>query len=253
MHRIETINFFLMNILKTIWNQFGQRCPRLATEIQYLRRYRNYEPDLWAVPQFCDRSGVSIDVGVNMGIYSRWMAKHSERVESFECNTALHSHLKQFLPRNANLQPYALSDKSGSVSFRVDPKNTGIGTIDAANLLDQNPGIGEIVEQHVEARRLDEFGFEDVTFMKIDVEGHELSVLRGGHDLIQRCRPALLIELEERHHPGCLTAVPNWLAEFGYTPFIYENGLGMQEVTGDLQDHAESKYNFWFLTCDAKR
>ena len=238
----------MTNVLKTTWNRFGKRFPRLATEILYRCRYRNFEPDLWAVPRFCDPAGVSIDVGVNMGIYSRWMAKHSGRVESFECNSTLHAHLRRFLPGNANLQPYALSDKSGSVSFRVDPNNTGIGTIDEANRLDQNPGIQEVVEQHVEARRLDEFGFDKVTFIKIDVEGHELSVLAGGCDLIERCRPALLIELEERHHPGCLTAVPDWLAQFGYKPFIYRDRDGMHAVTVNLREHADSQYNYWFLS-----
>lgn len=236
-----------MNFLKTNWVRFGERFPRLAAEIQYLRRYHHFEPDLWAVPQFCDPTGVSIDVGVNMGIYSRWMAKYSKRVESFECNPSLHKHLKKFLPRNACLQPFALSDSSGVVSFRVDPANTGIGTIDASNRLDQNPGINEIVELRVEARQLDDFGFQKVTFMKIDVEGHEKSVLRGARFLLENCHPTLLIELEERHHPGCLTEVPKFLEEFGYAPFVYEDRVGMKEVSRDLREHAGRRYNFWFL------
>lgn len=50
--------------------------------------------------------------------------------------------------------------------------------------------------------RLDDIIKDDVGFIKIDVEGHELAVLKGATSLINRCRPVLLVECEERHSPG---------------------------------------------------
>ena len=51
----------------------------------------------------------------------------------------------------------------------------------------------------VRCRRLDDFGLEPVGVIKIDAEGHELTVLQGARALIERDRPSFLIEAEERH------------------------------------------------------
>jgi hypothetical protein len=51
----------------------------------------------------------------------------------------------------------------------------------------------------VPVERLDDQGLSGVSFLKIDVEGHELPVLRGGDELLARDRPVLLVEIEQRH------------------------------------------------------
>ncbi|NEB74026.1 FkbM family methyltransferase, partial [Streptomyces sp. SID14478] len=48
---------------------------------------------------------------------------------------------------------------------------------------------------------LDELALHDVDFIKIDVDGAELAVLRGARELLGRDRPALFIELETRIQP----------------------------------------------------
>ena len=59
----------------------------------------------------------------------------------------------------------------------------------------------------VTVRSIDSYGFDDVDFIKIDVEGAELGVLKGARDTIQRCRPAVQMEIMEKQ---CNL--------FGYTP-----------------------------------
>lgn len=66
---------------------------------------------------------------------------------------------------------------------------------------------------------LDALGLTDVTGMKVDVEGAEEEVLRGAADTLRRCRPALSVEIEERHRAGALTRVPALLAGLGYEGF----------------------------------
>lgn len=51
---------------------------------------------------------------------------------------------------------------------------------------------GEILT--LEETRLDDLDLVDVDCMKIDVEGHEGSVLRGAEKLIRRCRPMIFLE-----------------------------------------------------------
>jgi hypothetical protein len=65
-------------------------------------------------------------------------------------------------------------------------------------------------------RMLDSFQLTNVAFAKIDVEGHEEAVLRGGLATLTREMPNLMIEIEERHAPGSLQRVPAFLREIGY-------------------------------------
>ena len=48
----------------------------------------------------------------------------------------------------------------------------------------------------------------DLTAVKLDAEGAEYEVLRGGRETLLRCRPVLSLEIEERHRAGATWAVP---------------------------------------------
>ena len=58
-----------------------------------------------------------------------------------------------------------------------------------------------------------------VEFIKIDAEGHEESIIRGGLKLIKEQMPNLLIEIEERHNPGSINSVVKILEEMNYSHF----------------------------------
>lgn len=233
--------------LRHIWKRFAKHFPRLACEINFARRYHRFERDLWMTSKFCTRTGTSVDVGVNEGIYSRWMAKHSRLVYGFECNPHLIPRLKKFLPRNVVLNECALSSQSTEIPLRFDPRNTGIGTIEAKNGLDQNPGINTIETIIVSTRTLDSFALPTVDFVKIDVEGHELEVLKGARALLERDHPTLLVEIEERHCPGNLVAVPAWLRNMGYQPYILSASAFELVAINELESHAAAgKNNYCF-------
>jgi hypothetical protein len=62
-------------------------------------------------------------------------------------------------------------------------------------------------------------------FVKIDVEGHESSVLAGGRQTLVRYKPALLIECEARHRPdGDVRGVFEFLHSLGYAGTFFHNG-----------------------------
>ena len=73
-------------------------------------------------------------------------------------------------------------------------------------------------------RRLDDYQIANVGFIKIDVEGHEEGVLAGAWETISRDRPALLIEIEERHNQGGIKRISDLLATVGYEGFFFQDG-----------------------------
>ena len=51
-----------------------------------------------------------------------------------------------------------------------------------------------------------------------------MAVLRGAAGILQRDRPNLILELEERHAPGCVAAAFAFLAGFGYNGACLRDG-----------------------------
>jgi FkbM family methyltransferase len=199
--------------------------PRLTTAFKYERYLRRSEaePELRLLSSLCDASEVSLDIGANRGIYCFHMAKFSSKVVAFEPNPVIFKLLARRMPRSVEVRNHALSDVSGTAILRV-PTYRGCATIEPANEL---YGLGPVSTQQVDARRLDDLSLPGpIGFIKIDVEGHELAVLRGGQSSLQRYRPRLLIEIEERHRPGSLEEVRRLLNSLGYKGyFLYRNDM----------------------------
>jgi FkbM family methyltransferase len=86
-----------------------------------------------------------------------------------------------------------------------------------------------------EVRKLDDFNFNPY-FIKIDVQGHELKVLEGGKNTIEKYRPILLIE--------CVNdQIIHFLNQFNYLFFHYQKGE-LIKGTGELNTFCmtEEKY-----------
>lgn len=56
------------------------------------------------------------------------------------------------------------------------------------------------------------------------MEGHEESVLRGATETLERCRPSVLVEVEEVHKPGAVMAVHDLMTGLGYGAFFLRDG-----------------------------
>ena len=72
----------------------------------------------------------------------------------------------------------------------------------------------EMIDRLVQAEGLDR-----LDFIKIDVEGAELDALAGAEETLERFRPAVLLEIEERHlrrFDRTPATVVQWMSERGY-------------------------------------
>src|SRR6202022_1062963 len=154
---------------------------------------RTFEPEAsFLLEQRWDR-GTAIDIGANEGLYSYVLAKLFDRVEAFEPNEAASSDLRDYNSPKINLHGVALSRSEGERALHVPISagvvSSGYGSLEPKTL----PPSEGITTQIVQTRTLDSYGFKDVAFIKIDVEGHELQVLDGATDTIARCRPIILL------------------------------------------------------------
>jgi FkbM family methyltransferase len=198
--------------------------PSLWIRLALLTRNHNLEPELWCVPLLLGDHKVAIDVGANEGIWSLQLARYATDVHAFEPNPICVEQLTSVLPRNVRLHQTALSHSRGSAQLRFDPGNTGLGTIEANNPMEENPDIKSVVSVAVEAATIDSFFFGDVGLIKIDVEGHEEAVLSGTEETLRRERPVFIIEIEERHNGGGLGRILGFFEREGYESIALHDG-----------------------------
>jgi hypothetical protein len=104
-----------------------------------------------------------------------------------------------------------------------------------ADGLGSNVEFADHLEVLVRTDTLDRFcaanAIDRLDFVKADVEGAELRVLQGGADTIERFRPKLLLEIEERHvlrFGYRARDVQDWLAERGYRMHAWHRGTWRQ-------------------------
>jgi hypothetical protein len=109
----------------------------------------------------------------------------------------------------------------GSQSTGVEEVDSAFGTLSPNNAL----GGALYRELSVAARRLDEIDLPPVGFVKIDVEGHEEAVLRGGEHLLRRDRPIYMIEIEERHNCGSFGRTTAYFNDLGYEGLFFDGSV----------------------------
>jgi len=154
-------------------------------DIHYQQRYRYY------IFNNIPRKRTMIDIGANIGIFARPSAELFERVICFEPVFKNFEVLQKNLENydNVELHNLGLGDKDQIVTFELQTLKCG-HTKQVEEFV-PNPEF----EKHTgELTTLDQFDFQSVDWIKIDVEGFENAVLEGSRDTIQRNRPWLLLE-----------------------------------------------------------
>jgi FkbM family methyltransferase len=220
----------MKEMLKQAVNRILQTILPSKIYLRFLMWKRGYEePELKLVYDFCDSSSVSIDVGAAKGLYLAHMYNISKKCYAFEPRAKALKELENLFSNvtsNIQFENVALSNFSGFTDLKVLKRNGTLSTIEEDNLIES---LGEVELSRVKVKKLDDYKFEEkVGFIKIDVEGHEESVLQGAMNLLERDHPFLLIEIEERHKHNSINNATALLAKLGYQGFFY------------LNDHLES-------------
>ncbi|MEM2857571.1 MAG: FkbM family methyltransferase [Nitrososphaerota archaeon] len=148
----------------------------------------------------------AIDVGAHMGAYSLFLSQICERVIAVEPQEAVRRVLLRNIRlnkiRNVIVLPYAASSESGKTMVITGSGATAKVTQGPVNV--QTIRIDDVV-----VRFFPQSGPE---FVKIDVEGHELDVLKGMTTTLRERRPILLVEVWHQNFDD----VVKLLSQLGY-------------------------------------
>ena len=136
----------------------------------------------------------ALDVGMHVGLWSMHLARRFKTVVGFEPVAEHIECLKLNMSGFNNYQVHqcALGNRMGFAGLRFMTGSTGSTQID-------DSGSG------VEVKRLDDFAFDAVDFLKIDVECYESFVVEGGEQTIKRHKPIIIIEQKPNTNTSKLT------------------------------------------------
>jgi FkbM family methyltransferase len=146
------------------------------------------------------------DVGANIGHHSLFMARHADRVFSFEPFSVVRDEMVRKLNHagitNVTIFPVALGDRNENGTFHPPTgANQGTGTLG-----DNLPDNASSESISVQVVRGDAYcaanHLPPITLLKMDVEGYETKVLEGLRETIWRDRPPIFVEIQKEHYDG---------------------------------------------------
>jgi FkbM family methyltransferase len=154
---------------------------------------------------------VAIDVGANIGAFTVPMARlvgAGGRIYAMEASE-----------KNVRLLRKNIHSNGLHNIVKVIPKAASDGTRDTLQVSSidarHNYASGSLAqgEFEVAAQTIDSLNLRSCRLIKIDVDRHELQVIRGARETIKRCRPFIYVENESDEHREALIAE---IVELGY-------------------------------------
>lgn len=186
-------------------------------------RYKSERPSLDYVMQHAAPGTTMFDVGANFGVYSYYMSKAlgtSGQLFSFEPQPELGIHLdavkETYRLDNLTIVRKGLSSAPGILKMRRAEPGSGGASF--------HYGPADNLEEiDVPVTTMDEFistnKISNISFIKCDVEEHELEVFRGGEHTLSKFMPTLLFECHETEaRAGDLFS---YLTNLGYDGFFF--------------------------------
>lgn len=159
-----------------------------------------------------DNASNCIDIGANIGNHACTFAKSFANVYAFEANPPVSYVLRaNAFGKNITVFDYGLSDKNGTIPFKQFENNLGASCI-TANEAD--------ADYFVDIQTLDSVvkkeNITNISFVKIDVEGHETEVLEGGRLFFSEQKPVIALEAFFQSAPKNGKATLSLLRSYGY-------------------------------------
>jgi FkbM family methyltransferase len=164
----------------------------------------------------CSSGDIAVDAGANCGAHTITMLSAGARVHAFEPNPELARKLEGWGRENLTVHRAALSDRRGMATFYF-AENDGYGSL---RIRPHHP-IRVVGSCQVPVWRLDDLELSP-KLIKADVEGEEVSLLKGAWATLAGARPLVLVELDRRAAgEAAFAALLERLPAIGYGAFNF--------------------------------
>ncbi|MDA1061518.1 MAG: FkbM family methyltransferase [Chloroflexi bacterium] len=219
---------------------YGPLPPRLTIPAFAWTSYLLAKPELRVLRTLVDPTRPSVDVGANVGVHTYFLARWTQHVYAYEPNPMLAQRLRHGHLSNVSVSGLALSDRAGEATLFV-PRIRGEDADPYGSLERRAEELGsgpEAASRHeVLTNTLDAQRHRDVGLVKIDVEGHEAAVIAGAAETLQRDRPVLLVELEQRHSAADIRDVIDGILAVGYRGYFLDG-----RALADIEDFSVEQH-----------
>jgi FkbM family methyltransferase len=216
-------------------------------------RYRNDPGEIAYLFSNIKKDDKVFDIGAHKGAYLFYMSKivgKSGKVYAFEPQSILYKYLltlKGLFSCEVILENLALSDSSKEQVLNIPAHKNENKSSPGASLSNNFAGQKIIKTEKIQSISLDEYCSRSnirPDFLKIDVEGHELEVLKGAEEILKSYKPGLIVEIEERHIGiEKLNETINFLLSLGYKGYFFKGKekLPLSEFNPALHQNPTSK------------
>jgi FkbM family methyltransferase len=137
----------------------------------------------------------ALDIGANVGIFSRAFADRFDEVVAFEPVPQTRECLELNVPENVRVEPYALADAPGVLKmYRTKGSGASFVCDHPQVIIPEGAQLkeGRIID--VPVKTLDSYDFDAVDLIKMDIQGAEYPALLGARETILRHRPVIMVE-----------------------------------------------------------
>ena len=150
-----------------------------------------------------------LDIGAHKAGYLYFFQKlvgSKGHVYAFEPQSALYQYISRLKSNfhwdNVNIEHLALSDSEGTVTLYIPVNKVKQDTSPGATIVGDKLNLNTMRTEQVKTEMLDAYCLRhkiQPAFLKIDVEGNELRIFKGGAATLQQYKPKILVEIEARH------------------------------------------------------
>ncbi len=242
--------------LKTLLRDLLPLKYQVPAKYWYGRLRGGLEEEMALLPLIVQNHCRVLDIGGNRGAYAYCLWRLGAKVEVFEPNPKCYRVLAAWAASQAdvNIHSVALSSHKGEANLHIPIDESGEEHDASASI--EHTEFTNARDELVTLKTLDSYKFEKVDLIKIDVEGHEYKVIEGAESTITESKPALLIEIEQRHSAKPIDKVFEKILGFGYKGFFLEDEELLPLEKFDLAVHqsiesfgSKKRYinNFLFL------